>query len=501
MNKLFCLTFIALLCVVSVSASSPSVWTINSKSDVLKGDARGVSIDDMGAIRLAPRLSEQFKTDQPYVWSSAIDANSNVFLGTGADGKIFKVDASGGKLFADLKELNVSALAIGKNGELFAGTSPDGKVYRIDASGNAAVYFEPKEKYIWSLAILSDGNLAVGTGENGRIFKVKTANASPADSLLYDTSETHIICLAADKSGNLYAGTDANGLVLRFGADGKPFALLDSTLREIHDLSIGADGSIYALALGDSVSVPKPDAAATAAANAVGNTVSADKPTPATPEAPPKSRYDLTAAKSAVYRILPDGGTDVLWNSPTVAAFSITANNNGVLIGTSDKGRIYSVSNEGRETLLLQSNEGQISTLKSNGANIYATSSNQGKLYRFGRKQSSKELTIRRFWTRKPFRIGAESGGIPAAAFNCKPEAATPKNPTKRGARGRRITPTKKAGKSPARKPNICNGGQFCETQTIPPTLQLLELLQTCCQPSSTKLMFRFSPATSRPKF
>ena len=383
MNKLFYTAFIALSCVFSVSASSPSVWTINSKSDVLKGDARGVSIDDTGAIRLAPRLSEQFKTDQPYVWSSAIDANGSLFLGTGADGKIFKVDANGGKLFADLSELNVSALAIGKNGELFAGTSPDGKVYRIDASGNAAVYFEPKEKYIWSLAVLSDGGLAVGTGENGKIYKVKTANATAADSLLYDTSETHIICLTTDKQGNLYAGTDANGLVLRFGTDGKPFALLDSTLREIHDLSIGADGSIYALALGDSVSAPKPDAAAAAAATAVSNTVSADK-TPAAPETPPKSRYDLSAAKSAVYRILPDGGTDILWNSPTVAAFSITANNNGVLIGTSDKGRIYKVFDDGRETLLLQSNEGQISTLKSFDSVVYATSSNQGKLYRFG---------------------------------------------------------------------------------------------------------------------
>ena len=389
MNKIYCVVFIALLCVFPAKASEPSIWSVNSRADVLKGDAKGVSIDDNGVISLAPKLSGIFKTEQPYVWSSAVDANGNVYLGTGGDGKVFKVDATGkGTLFADLAELNVSALAIGKSGEIFAATLPDGKVYQINSSGNATVYFDPKEKYIWSLAVLADGGLAVGTGENGKIYKVKSANAAPESSLLFDTSETHIISLAADKSGNLYAGTDSNGLVLKFGADGKPFALLDSSLREIHDLSIGADGSIYALALGESVSAPKPDAAATTTTTD-SKTVSVEKPNAATPETPAKSRYDLTAAKSAVYRISPDGGSDVIWNSATVSAFAIYANQSGVLVGTSDKGRIYNVSNDGCETLLLQSDEGQISTIKSSGNKLFATSSNQGKLFGFGAESTA----------------------------------------------------------------------------------------------------------------
>jgi hypothetical protein len=369
----------------TIKASEPAIWSVNSRADVLKGDARGVSIDDNGVISLAPKLSEVYRTEQPFVWSSAIDSAGNVYLGTGGDGKVFKVDAAGkGTLFADLAELNVSALAIGKSGEIFAATLPDGKVYQLGAGGAANVFFDPKEKYIWSLAALPDGSLAVGTGENGKIYKVKTANASPEASLLFDTSETHIISLAADRQGNLYAGTDSNGLVLRFGADGKPFGVLDSALREIHELAVGADGSVYALALGESVSAPKA-AEATTTATPESKTVSVEKPS-ATAETPAKSRYDLTNAKSAVYRILPDGGSDVIWNSPTVSAFAIYAHQtgSGVLIGTSDKGRIYNVTNDGRETLVLQSDEGQISTIKSFGNKLVATSSNQGKLFNFG---------------------------------------------------------------------------------------------------------------------
>lgn len=371
--------FCFLLCLFfSVKASEPAIWTINTRPEVLKGEARGVSIDENGTITLAPRLTEVFNTSQSYIWSSAVDSAGNIYLGTGSDGKIFKVDASGrGTLFYDSPELNVAALAVGRNGEVYAGTSPDGKIYRLDANGNATVFFEPNEKYIWSLAVLPDGSLAVGTGENGRIYKVKTAGASAESSLLFDTSETHIISLAADRQGNLYAGTDSNGLVLRFSADGKPFALLDSPLREIHDLEVGADGSIYALALGSSVAAAKPAAPQT-------ETTLMNETT--SPTQPPKSRYDLSAAKSAVYRILPDGGNDVIWNSPNVAGFSLypRQTGNGVFIGTSDKGRIYSVTDDGRENLVLQTNENQISTLFSFNQNLYATSSNQGKIFRFG---------------------------------------------------------------------------------------------------------------------
>ena len=368
--------------------SEPSVWSVNTRAAVLRGDARGVSIDQDGNISLAPKLTEVFKTGQSYIWSSVVDGSGNVYLGTGGDGKIFKVEASGqGVLFVDLNEMNVSALVLGRSGEIFAGTSPDGKVYRIDASGKAEVYFEPKEKYIWSLAVLADGSLAVGTGDGGKIYKVSAANAKPETSLLFDTSETHIISMATDKQGNLYAGTDSNGLVMRYGSDGKPFGLLDSPLREIHDLAVGPDGSVYVLALGESASAPKPaEAAATPAAAPENKTVSADKPNPLVPEPPAKSRYDLTGAKSAVYRILPDGSTDIIWASATVTGFSLLANQtgNGVLLGTSDKGRIYNITNEGRDTLVLQTDANQVSTLRVSGNGVIATSSNQGSLYRFG---------------------------------------------------------------------------------------------------------------------
>ncbi|MBL8182407.1 MAG: hypothetical protein JNL64_12440 [Blastocatellia bacterium] len=379
-NALTAALFFSLFIFSSAFANGPQVWTVSSRADVLKGDARGVSIDQNGTISLAPQFSEVYKTGQQFVWSSVVDAAGNVYLGTGGDGKIFKVNVAGsGSEFTDLAEMNVSALAIGSGGELFAATSPDGKVYRIDSTGKATVYFEPKEKYIWALAVLADG-IAVATGDGGKLYKVKTAGATAEASLMFDSSETHIISLAVDKSGSLYAGTDSNGIVLRFGADGKAFGVLDTPLREIHELAAGPDGSIYVLALAESVAA-KPAEAATPAES---KPITLEKT--AAVETPAKSRYDLKEAKSAVYRIYADGGNDLLWASPSVIGFSIYAHQtgNGVLVGTSDKGRIYNIGNDGRETLALQTDASQISTIRNAGSSLLATSSNQGSVFRIG---------------------------------------------------------------------------------------------------------------------
>ena len=394
------LATIAALCLMLISipaqAGQPTVWETTGRTELLKGDARGVSISDTGVLMLSPKLTEVFNTQQTYVWSSTVDNQGNVFLGTGHDGKIYRVPAAGsGAMLYDAAELDVTALAVARDGALFAGTSPDGKVYRITADGKADVYFDPADKYIWSLAVMQDGSLAVGTGDTGKLYRVRSAGATAESSLLVSTNQTHVISLAVTPQGELIAGTDSGGLVLRVSPEGKTFALFDTQLREIHALAPAADGSIYALALSDAaasarapstppVSQPQPGEVGTPTTSV---TITAIEEAGGIPgqAGPVRSRSDVSNARSAVFRILPDGATDVVWSSPTVTAFAIAPalQAGSVLIGTADKGRIYSVTNDGRDTLLLQSPEGQISSLLVKNNQIYAASSNQGKLFRF----------------------------------------------------------------------------------------------------------------------
>lgn len=380
-----------------VMGGEPVIWETTSRTEILKGEARGVSISDTGAFMLGPRMTQVFNSDQAYIWSSASDSAGNVYLGTGHDGRIYRVGADGrGSLLYDAAELDVTALAVGRDGALYAGTSPDGKIYRIGPDGKADVFFDPPDKYIWSLVIMADGQIAVGTGDNGKLYRVRAAGAKPEDSLLVDTNETHVISLAVDAHGNLIAGTDPGGLVLRVAPDGKVFALFDAPLREIHALATAPDGSIYVLALSDAASSARgttppttgtnPDSSGSG--NVTMSITAVDESSNALQgqQQNVRSRNELSNVRSAVFRLLPDGGADVVWSSPSVTAFAIVPapEGNAVLVGTADKGRIYSITNDGRDTLLVQSNEGQISSFVVRGREIFAASSNQGKLFRVG---------------------------------------------------------------------------------------------------------------------
>ena len=73
MKTTFFFLAIILVNITHTLASEPAIWTVGSRAEILRGDSRGVSIDANGAITLAPRLTEIYKTEQPYIWSSVID--------------------------------------------------------------------------------------------------------------------------------------------------------------------------------------------------------------------------------------------------------------------------------------------------------------------------------------------------------------------------------------------------------------------------------------------
>lgn len=382
-----------------VFASGPIFWEISKQDDIAKGDARGVSIAENGTIMLSPAYALVYDTKEAYIWSSATDAAGNIYLGTGHDGKIFKVDSSGaGRLLYDAPELDVTALATDAAGNLYAGTSPDGKIYKITADGQQSVFYDPPDKYVWSLAFeAGTSTLYAGTGDKGIIYKIDAAGKA---AVLTDTNETNIVSLALDKSGNVLAGTDPSGLVLRVSPAGKVFALFDSPSQEIHTLSVAPDGVIYALGINQqgasaqkqaSLGVSSVSSLSSEGVITISTTedqdgaVSVQTTDVSNALNQAQGRGKADGARSAVFRILPDGGNEVFWRANDVVAFGLKPLPDGrVLVSTGSKGRIYQIAPDRTDTLLIQSPEDQTSTIFASGDQLYATSSNLGRLYRVG---------------------------------------------------------------------------------------------------------------------
>jgi hypothetical protein len=389
-------TTLVAVTLVPAYASSPKFFQAATQNEFLKGEVENLSIDNNGQLMLGPVTELVYETSAPFLWSMIAAPDGTLFVGTGNEGKVFRIDPQGkGSLFFDSAELEAHALALAPDGGLYVGTSPDGKIYKVDRNGTATTFFNGDDKYIWALAVDGSGNVYAGTGDKGVIHKITPEGKG---TVFYKTNTTHVTALAFDKSGNLLVGTGTPGKVLRIDPAGKPFMLLDSPFQEIRALRFDDKGMLYIAAIsGRSSSGAAP----------VITDASVDRATPDSPRAPIASvsaeitsmsivdtsgsgsgaspREDRRPAKGAVYRIAPDGVWDQLWESRDDSPYDLAFDRNGALIiGTGNKGKLYRLEGAPpRPTLLTRAAAQQVTAFHRDPAGrLYYATANPGKLFR-----------------------------------------------------------------------------------------------------------------------
>src|SRR5882672_6275311 len=234
-------------CVSLAYAANPTFWQVSNEAEFAKGDVENLSIDGYGRLTLGPATTSIYDASAPFLWSMISAPDGTMYVGTGNEGQVYRIDAAGkGTVFFDAEELEVHALAPAPGGGLYAATSPDGKIYKIDAAGKSTVLFDPPDKYIWGLAVDKAGNVFAATGDKGDVYKITPDGRG---SVFYQTKTTHAISLAIENDGHLLVGTESPGRLFRLDANGKPFVLLDSPYNEIHTLRLDLKGVIYAAAV------------------------------------------------------------------------------------------------------------------------------------------------------------------------------------------------------------------------------------------------------------
>jgi hypothetical protein len=404
----FIAAFVAVVTLVPVpaDASASKFFQAATQADFLKGEVSNLSIDSQGRLVLGPATELVYETSAPFLWAVTAGTDGSLFVGTGNEGKVFRIDPQGrGSLFFDAPELEVHALAAAPDGGVYVATSPDGRIYKVDRDGKDRVFFDPDDKYIWSLALDAKGNLFAGTGEKGLIYKITPEGTG---TKFYDTKATHAMALTFDQAGNLLVGTGTPGRVVRVDAAGKGFVLLDSPYDEIRTLRVGARGLVYVAALsgrpstgGSGSTGSDSGGAAPAAENrpltpsvTVEVTSFAVVDTGSTTAASPQStRETRRTSRGAVYRIAPDGLWDQLWESRDDAPYDLTFAADGALIvGTGNKGKIYRLEGEPvRATLVARGAAQQITAFykDARGRTYYATA-NPGKLFRLSEDRATR---------------------------------------------------------------------------------------------------------------
>jgi hypothetical protein len=384
-------------------AAGPVFWQTSTRGDFLKGDIENLSIDNDGRLLLGPAVQVVHDSNAAFLWTLLPSPDGSYFVGSGNEGKVYRLDKAGNwTSFYDAPELEVHALALAPGGGIYVGTSPDGKIYKVDAKGTAAPLFDPKDKYIWALATDAKGTLYAATGDKGVIYRIAPDGKG---DVFYRTKASHVVSLAFDRQGNLLAGTESPGMVFRIDPQGKAFVLMDSSFREIHAVRVDEKGVIYAAAIG---AKPAQEGAGTETqTGGVETTRPTGVPSVST-EITAISMVDLSSitgvgdtkgtrreerrtAKGAIFRILPDGTNEQVWESPDDSPYDLIVESTGsLLVGTGGKGKLYRVTltEPPRVTLVARAPAQQVTQMVADAQGVLLASANPGKLFRLSGKQA-----------------------------------------------------------------------------------------------------------------
>jgi hypothetical protein len=387
--------FVILLALaVAAWAVTPQFWEDFSQEDLLRGSFNHVSLAPDGKLFLASAFDLVYDTGQAYIFSIVRDKAGNLYVGTGDEGKVFKIDPQGkGSLYFQSKELDVFALALDASGTLYVGTSPDGKVYRVSGPGQFTEFCNPENKYIWAMVFDDAGNLYIGTGPNGTIYKV---DKSGKKTTFYTCSDNHVVCLTRGNNNNILAGTSPQGLIVEINPEGKGFTLMDTLLEEVHSIVFDRFGTIYAVASsmkalsGTAVSRQAASSGTKPATASVTTTITveavagiAEKSKEAKTVTAPGGGKESAGAKSAIFAITKDGSVETVYSSDQQIVFDAVVREDGsLLVATGPKGRLFSIDAAKQVTVLTDSPEEDSTRLLNAGDGIYIGSSNQGKVYK-----------------------------------------------------------------------------------------------------------------------
>ncbi|GAB4247991.1 MAG: hypothetical protein Kow00109_24180 [Acidobacteriota bacterium] len=360
-----------------VLAVHPEFHVTATVQDFLKGEFKGVALSSDGRLLRGSPLAQVADTEAAFIHSVAPTPDGGAFIGTGSEGKIYRLTSQGTlQEWATLEEPAVYALAVDGQGRLYAGTAPDGKVYRVAEQGRTETFFNPDEKFIWDLSFDSQGRLYVATGPQGIVYRVTPDGKGEA---FLDAEEGHVVRLAWDLEGNLLAGSAPGGILFRVTPAGKVSVLLDSELEEVKAIAVDRYGRIYAGALAGSAGV-KAETAARATASGEQN--SAEE---AEVESQVRTVKQRPTGRLAVYRIERDGRVETLYTDADEIVYDLLVRPDGaVLLATGNEGRVIAVGDQGFATLVADTEEEQITRLWQAGGRLWLASSNLGKVFSVG---------------------------------------------------------------------------------------------------------------------
>jgi hypothetical protein len=346
------------------TSDQPVIWSVARASDGTLYAGTGnrgrlYRIDPSG------KSSLLWTAEQPEIFAVTVDAAGVVYAATSPDGKVYRIVNGVAEEYFAPKARYIWSLAVAPDGALFVGTGDQGKIFRVEGPGKGDVYYDTGQSHITGMAVDSQGRLLAGTEPNGILYRITAKDKAFA---LYDSSLPEIRAIVPMPDGTVYAAALGGSVAKRAQAAQQAAQGLNG-VPTIASTTITVEAQA-----GGELKPPevKPQQQPLVSAQpAVQAAASTDT-----------SNVD----KSAVYRINPDNTVETLWSSKEENVYDLLALENQVLFSTDQNGRIYGLSPDLRVTLVTETGASETTRLLPGEHSVLAATGNMGHIYRLGDK-------------------------------------------------------------------------------------------------------------------
>lgn len=366
--------------VSTVAAGGTRLWELAGFDELDKGEQRQTAISSRGEVALGLKATAIDMPEVGLVWSAVAGKGDKIYLGTGYDGKIYRLDGGKAVEIATTDQLVITALAVDKRGDLFASSLPDPVIWKVAdpaaikagkpiAARKWVEIKAPETRHIWALAFDDHGRtLFAGTGPEGRLYAV---GPDRKVSVYLDTAEEHVICVVAADKGALLVGTSPEALLLRVTGPGRSTALADFDATEVK--SIVLDGQEAIVAVNEFKVPPAIPSKKPLNNNPTGSNSRSSK------------RKSTTIGNGKLYRLRPDGRQELIWERAKAHVTALAADVSGrVFAGLGAEGIVVSVDRERVVRTELNLDERQVMALLADKSLVLAATGDAGAAYRVG---------------------------------------------------------------------------------------------------------------------
>ncbi|MEK7995555.1 MAG: hypothetical protein AAB403_17275 [Planctomycetota bacterium] len=343
------------------------IYPAQTNASESKDDSANEAESDGEAVKAQEHLSNE------HIFAMATDVAGRLLAGiSGSKCRLCRFE--GGKmevLFEPADANYIFAIAIDDGGNIFLGTGPEGKIYKLDSLGRKSeLVYDSRDKNILSLAVGRDGWIYAGSDSRGLVYKINPRTKET--TVLYDSDQPEVTALLSkanpSSDAGLYAAATSAKMVqaqAQFAASAlaQPSPGRPETGAEKEESSTGGKG-------GRRLEIP--------------NT---ERPTAAQQaQAPPAARKPPEPAEAShIYHITEDGFvTDVFGEA---AVFFCLAEQKGkLLVGTGNSAELYSVDRGSEQEAVIYEDEqaSQITAIAVSGDDVYLGTANPAKLIKLG---------------------------------------------------------------------------------------------------------------------